>query len=271
MASSPTSSCPSGLPRRHLFGLDFVEASGEEALVEHLLAVPERGVAPGCEPVLVTPNVDQLVKLERNADEVAVALVRRAGWVLPDGQPIVWAARLLGEPLGARLAGSTIVHLLWPRIVEQGLGALVIASSDDIAARISADHPGAVALVAPRLRLDEPATFDEFVDRCLEAVAGRATAFVFVTVGFPRQERLIRQLLDQWPADVRPPLFCAIGASFEMHYGLKKRAPQWMQRAGLEWFFRFIQEPRRLFRRYFIDDVAFVPIVWREWRERRRG
>ena len=56
-----------------------------------------------------------------------------------------------------------------------------------------------------------------------------------------------------------------------MLLGLKKQAPRWVQRAGLEWFFRFVQEPRRLFRRYFIDDVAFFPLVWREWRRVRRA
>jgi N-acetylglucosaminyldiphosphoundecaprenol N-acetyl-beta-D-mannosaminyltransferase len=92
-----------------------------------------------------------------------------------------------------------------------------------------------------------------------------------VTLGYPRRERLIRVMIDRWPAGVPYPLFAAVGASFEMLFGLKKQAPLWVRRAGLEWFFRFVQEPRRLFRRYFIDDMAFFPLVWREWRRTRRS
>lgn len=259
------------LARRRLFGLDFLDAPDTASVVELVLGYDRAHPDDGLLPVLVTPNVDQLVKVDAGADPVATEVVRTARYVIADGQPIVWASRLLGAPLATRLAGSMMLIDLWPRLIADGAPVLVVASSDEIAELVRRDHPGAVAIVAPQLRVDDPATFTDFADRCIAAIDPAATAHVFVTLGFPRRERLIRVMIDRWPAGVPHPLFAAVGASFEMLYGLKKRAPRWMQRAGLEWFFRFLQEPRRLFRRYFIDDIAFFPLVWREWRRTRRG
>jgi len=259
------------LARRRLFGLDFLDAPDTASVVELLLGYDRAPSDDGLLPVLVTPNVDQLVKVDAGSDPVATEVVRTARYVIADGQPIVWASRLLGAPLATRLAGSMLLIDLWPRLIAGGTPVLVVASSDEIADLVRRDHPGAVVVVAPQLRVDDPATFIDFADRCIAAIDPVATVHVFVTLGYPRRERLIRVLIDQWPAEAPYPLFSAVGASFEMLYGLKKRAPRWMQRAGLEWFFRFLQEPRRLFRRYFVDDMAFFPLVWREWRRTRRA
>jgi len=258
------------LARRRLFGLDFLDAPDIASVVELLLGHDRTPADDGLLPLLVTPNVDHLVRLDAGSDLVATELIRTAQYVIADGQPVVWASRLLGAPLATRLAGSMLLIEMWPRLIADGAPVLVIASNEAIAERVRRDHPGAVAVVAPQLRVDDPATFTDFADQCIAAIDPAATDYVFVTISFPRQEHLIRALVDRWPPGVPHPLFAAIGASFEMLYGMKKRAPRWMQRVGLEWFFRFIQEPRRLFRRYFIDDMAFFSLVWREWRRTRR-
>lgn len=259
------------LARRRLFGLDFVDAPDIASAAELVLGYDRSPADDGLLPVLVTPNVDQLVKVDAGSDPVAAELVRTARYVFADGQPIVWASRLLGAPLTTRLAGSVLIGELWPRLIADGVPVLVIASSDEIADLVRQSHPGAVAVVAPQLRVDDPGAVDDFAARCIAAIDPATTAHVFVTLGYPRRERLIRVMIDRWPAGVPYPLFAAVGASFEMLFGLKKQAPLWVRRAGLEWFFRFVQEPRRLFRRYFIDDMAFFPLVWREWRRTRRS
>ena len=68
---------------------------------------------------------------------------------------------------------------------------------------------------------------------------------------------------------MRVPFAMGVGGTFDVAAGKVRRAPRWMQRSGLEWFFRFLQEPRRMVRRYFIDDMAFLPMLWREWRTPR--
>lgn len=258
--------------RVRLFGLDFVDAPHIDVIADALCApvVPEMAGSGETVPVVITPNVDQLVKRDRMVDHIAARLVEQAEFVLADGQPIVWASRLLRRPLQSRLPGSSLIAALWPRLVETERRALVVASSPVMAQRIRLEGPTLHAIEAPVLDLGRRHDFDEFVSSCVAAALDVEAEFVFVTLGYPKQCNIIDGMLRQWPAGRTLPRFLAIGAAFDMHYGMVRRAPDFVQRIGLEWLFRFIQEPRRLFRRYFVDDVAFAPMVIRELRNARR-
>ena len=83
---------------------------------------------------------------------------------------------------------------------------------------------------------------------------------LFVAISSPKKE----QFLGLYQAEMRIPFAMGVGGSFDVAIGRVKRAPAWMQMAGLEWFFRFLQEPRRMFRRYFIDDMAFLWLLIKE-------
>jgi N-acetylglucosaminyldiphosphoundecaprenol N-acetyl-beta-D-mannosaminyltransferase len=255
------------LQHQHLFGLDFVDETSLVPVIDALMCGDIQSPEDDRVPVVVTPNVDQLVHLDRQTDPVSSELIRSAAMVLPDGQPVVWASRWLGRPLRARLAGSTLVHEMWPRVVAEGARSVVIASSERVAALVDAEGSHCHAIVAPMIRLDDRSGLDAFVDMCATLIDEVDAEFVFVTLGYPKQFHIIAGLLDRLPAS--PTTFFAIGASFDMHYGLVRRAPQWVQRIGMEWAFRLLQEPRRLFRRYLIDDPSFFRIVSREQRRLR--
>lgn len=261
----------SELRRRSIFGFRFIDVADVGSVVDALLARQGADTAiPDAVPLVCTPNVDLLVHLERNDSPSATAVARRATYVLADGQPVVWASRLLGEPLPARLAGSTLLAELWPRIVAEERPVLVIAANERVATFIRADHPGAVVMVAPMLSRENHAMVAEFAADCTRACDATLPEFVFEAVGYPTQYLLVGALALRWADELEPPVHFAIGASFDMYYGLRRRSPQWVQDLGMEWFFRFVQEPRRLFRRYFIDDVAFVGVIWREYRRTGR-
>lgn len=263
---------PDGLDRRHLFGLDFVDAPDNERVIDALLAEPRAALPAGCLPVVVTPNVDHLVRLDRGDDPVANSVAAAAAIVLPDGQPIVWSSRWFGAPLTARLPGSALVAELWPRLIELDRRCLVVATTQQIAAGAAAGGTTIDTIVAPRLDLADRPAFEEFIDRCHEMVARLHPEFVFVTLGFPKQCNVIAGLIERGrDGSATPPWFLAVGASFEMMFGDVRRAPAWMQRIGMEWCYRFLREPRRLFRRYFIDDVAFIGLLRRERRRRHRA
>lgn len=264
MRSTPAGSA---LSRRRVFGLAFVDASGPAEVAEALLAERPHVRAPGMLPVLVTPNVDHLVRLDRRVDPDAAAVVDSARFVLPDGQPVVWASRLLGRPLRARLAGSEVVAELWPRLIAAGVPVAVIASDEALAAALRAQHPAVVAIVAPWIDRRDPEAFGRFADECVTAATG--SELVFVTIGFPQSERLIGELVRRWPADVPVPLCCAVGSSFAVLLGQRRRVPRWAARAGLEWAVRLVDEPRRLAGRYARDAVLFPTLVWRERRSAR--
>ena len=264
----------SELRRRAVFGFRFIDAPHVGLVVDALLErrCADTEVADAA-PVVFTPNVDILVHLDRNDSPRARSLAHRAAYVLADGQPVVWASKLLGEPLQTRLAGSTLVAQLWPRIAAEGRTVLVVAPSDTVAVLVRADHPAACVVVAPMLPAHDDAALDAFAKECVAACGEIVPEFTFVALGYPKLYVLIDELVALWADAPQPPVHLAIGASFEMYYGLRQRSPEWVQRIGMEWFFRFLQEPRRLFRRYFVDDVAFARIVWdaRRAKARRRG
>ncbi len=262
-----TSRPGSVLSRRRVFGLAFVDAADPADVAEALLAERPEPRHAGHLPVMVTPNVDHLVRLARRVDTDAAAVVDGARFVLPDGQPVVWASRLLGRPLRSRLAGSEVVAALWPRLVARQVPVAVVASDDGIAVALRGQHPGARVLVAPWLDRDDAEAFGRFADRCVEVALG--TEFLFVAIGFPRSERLIGELLRRWPAGAPVPLCCAVGSSFSLLLGHRRRTPRWVSRLGLEWFVRLVEEPRRLVGRYASDAIGFPPLVWREYRSAR--
>ncbi len=255
------------LRRTPMFGLRFVNAPDLEPVVDAIMTTPARD--DDVVPALLTPNVDIVVHLDRAPGSVEAEMFRRAQYCLPDGAPLVWVSRWLSEPLGARLPGSGLFEALWPRVASERVPCVVVASSDDIAERLKREHPEADVVIPPMFDADDDSALTEIAEQILAAAAGVEPRLVLVGIGNPKDARIIANLLDRWPADLGPkPLCLGLGGSFAMYLGLKRRAPGWVQRIGMEWFFRFAQEPRRLFHRYFVQDMAFIAIVWRAWRAR---
>jgi N-acetylglucosaminyldiphosphoundecaprenol N-acetyl-beta-D-mannosaminyltransferase len=99
-----------------------------------------------------------------------------------------------------------------------------------------------------------------------EQVRASGADLLFVAIGSPRKE----QFLGRWQETMRIPFAMGVGGTFDVAIGRVKRAPRWMQRAGLEWFYRFLQEPRRMFHRYFIEDMAFIWLLLKEMAHTRK-
>ena len=254
---------------QEVFGFEFVDDRDVSATVDRILGPqPDDGRLP----VAVTPNVDDIVQLHEPEHAALLSTLRRSRYVLPDGQPIVWASRLLGRPLTARLPGSTLVPPLWRRAAAERLPVVVLVSSEDIAGRLRAEHPDVRGIVPPFFDAGDTAVIDELIAQLVDDVIDTGARLVFFGINFPKQQRVALGLLDRLAAldDAPAPVLLLIGGSFNMYFGVTPRAPEWMQRWGLEWLYRFILEPRRLFRRYFVTDVKFLPIALRELRQHRR-
>jgi len=259
-----------GLERQRLFGLTLVNAEAEQDVVESLMQTTPRW-HPDVDPVVATPNVDILVQLNAHPSSDAANQFRRAQYVLPDGMPLVAVAPLLGARLKGRLAGSTLFSLLWPQLEAANTPVLAVCSSAEIGRLLArkTDNEFAHYLVAPMLDVANPQQLSEFVDLVVAGALRANAKFVILGIGHPKDATIIRAVLQRWPRDHALPMFLALGGSLGMYVGLQRRAPRWVQRVGMEWFFRFVQEPRRLFRRYFVQDMAFWGIVRREMRTAR--
>ena len=249
-------------PQRPLFGFDFEHGGDLSAIVERVL-----GPQPVDNrlPFVVTPNVDYIVRLrEPGLADLAEALPR-ARYVLPDGQPIVWTSRIVKPKLKSRLPGSSMFPVIWKRIVADQRRAMIIASTEATAAQLRQELPDVGVVVPPVFDAAEPMQLGAVVRSCLDVIETTRPEFIFFGISFPKQQRVALALEAELRRRNEPmPIFLLLGGSFEMYLGTTPRAPGWMQRVGLEWFFRFLMEPKRLFRRYFVTDTRFALLLVRE-------
>jgi len=212
-------------------------------------------LAEGRGGVVVTPNLDHLRQYA--AEPEVRDLYSRAHLVLADGMPIVWACRLAGTPLPERVAGSDLIWSLSAACARAGRSVFLLGGNPgaaDDAARVLAERfPGlrVAGTLCPPMGFDaDPAG----MDAVRRALAESAPDVVFVGVSFPRSGRVSHDLHRDLPG----AWFLGLGVSFSFVSGEIQRAPGLVQRLGLEWVFRLIQEPRRLFARYILHGLPFA-------------
>ncbi len=261
-------STPERAPRIDVGGVLMDPATEGE-----VLAAVERGWRLGRGGLIVTPNVD-IWRLTRS-DPEAATLVRAAAIVVADGQPLVWASRLAGTPLPERVTGSGLVESMAALCASTRRSLYVVGGGSDDTARRAIDAlqercPGlhVVGGVVPPFGFEQdPALVEPIVQ---EIVSSRAD-LVMVGLGFPKQERLSTLLLERMPAT----WFLCCGGGVAMAGGLRKRPSELVQRLGLEWAARLLQEPRRLARRYLLEDLPAAMVLMgkslqQRWRRRTR-
>jgi N-acetylglucosaminyldiphosphoundecaprenol N-acetyl-beta-D-mannosaminyltransferase len=240
-----------------LFGLRFLAADLDGA-AEAIAGA----VAAGARGYVVTPNVDHVVRLRRDA--AFRRAYEGAAFVVADGMPLVWASRLLGRPLKGRVTGADLLPALCAVAAARGYSVFLLGGGDGVAPRAAA------ALLArfPGLRIagthTPPPGFGDApgpVEAALDAVARARPDILFVGLGAPKQELWVHAHWDRIAATVA----VCCGAAIDFAAGARSRAPGWVQHAGVEWLWRLLHEPKRLWRRYLVDDVAFLGIFLREW------
>jgi N-acetylglucosaminyldiphosphoundecaprenol N-acetyl-beta-D-mannosaminyltransferase len=242
-----------------LLGLDFadLDASAATALIAQQPAdAPFR--------YIVTPNADHLVRLARHPELHAVYA---GAWLrLLDSRVVARAARLLGLTTPQVAPGSDLTALLLAGHLKPGERVTIVGVRPAwLAALARRYHLDAVAHYDPPMGFEtNPATF-----RAATAfVLAHGARFTFLAVGSPRQELLAAAIAATGQA--RGIGLC-VGASLDFLSGAIPRAPEWMQRSGMEWVYRLASDPRRLARRYLLDDLAVFALLVRERRAAQVG
>lgn len=210
---------------------------------------------------VLTPNVDHIVKLRKDKDFHNA--YKNATWVFADGMPLVWSSKLLGIKLVEKVSGSDLFPKLCKLASERNhtvffLGALPGVA--DKAKNILVDkYPNlqVVGSYSPPFGFE---TDQEQNNKIITLINSVKPDILFVGVGAPKQEKWIYNNLNLLETNIA----LGIGASFDFIAGHISRAPIWMQKSGLEWFYRFLQEPNRMFKRYFIEDSIFLFIFFKE-------
>jgi len=254
--------CPAA-PACRLFGTGIHALTMSQAVLEILQWIDR---PTGKCRYVVTPNLDHIVLLQHH-----VALRQAYGdaaLVLADGWPIVFASRLLGRPLPERVAGSDLVPALFS--TQRSLRVFLLGAAPGVAELAAEKIHGrwpSVSVVdtySPPLGFENLPEENEFI---LERLGQARPDLLVVGLGAPKQEMWVHAHLPRISASAA----LCVGATIDFLAGHRRRAPRWMQRVGLEWFYRMIKEPRRLAGRYAYDACVFPRLLWKELHAGRKS
>lgn len=194
--------------------------------------------------------------MEAQRDPELLAIHNASGLTTPDGMPMVWAGRWAGASWMGRVYGPELMLLVLERAAERGWKSFLYGGNDGVpelvAARLTERFPTLkiVGTYSPPFRPLTSAEEDEVVAR----INASGADLVWVGLSTPKQERWMAAHARRLDA----PMLAGVGAAFDFHAGLVPQAPAWMQKRGLEWFYRLTKEPRRLWKRYLRNNPAFL-------------
>ncbi len=245
-----TSPSRAGIRIGHVW-IDAITLAGTLDRIDQLVEAGQGGS-------VFTPNVDHIVNVERSAELRAVYAT--ASLSVVDGQPVVWASRLLGAPLPEKVSGSDLVPALLERAAQKRYRVYLLGGAPGVAEEagtlLRSRGVEVVGVDGSRVALSpKPGEDDPIVDR----IAAARPDLVLVALGNPKQELFIHRCQERLGAAV----CLAVGGALDFITGRVPRAPRWMQFSGLEWLYRLAKEPRRLARRYLVNDPGFVLVLAR--------
>jgi N-acetylglucosaminyldiphosphoundecaprenol N-acetyl-beta-D-mannosaminyltransferase len=215
---------------------------------------------------LVTMNLDHLRRFEQSREYAA--RVRQASLRIADGMPLIWASYLQGTPLPERVTGSDLIWSLTQGAAACGRSIFLLGGTPQAslgtASILQEQFPGLklAGAYCPDSGFEQrPTELEQLTRAVLEAQPD----IVYVALGSPRQDELIAALRSQ----LSHTWWLGMGISFSFVTGEVRRAPRWMQRVGLEWLHRLIQEPHRLYKRYLVQGIPFALILFADALRRR--
>ena len=223
---------------------DSVTTAETSDWATQLIKLGERGY-------ICTVNVAILMMM--STDSQLQRFVEKASLVVADGQPIVWASRLLSQALPERVTGIDLIDSLAVRAEKEQFRIYLLGATQEVittaAANLKSRYP----------KLDICGFDDGYfsaaeTSKRVQAIRQSGAQILIVGMGVPRQEVFLE---ENW-SDLGVNLAIGVGGSFDVIAGKKKRAPLWMQTAGLEWLYRLIQEPQRLWKRYLVTNLQFI-------------
>ena len=220
----------------------------------------DKMIAEDKKSYIVPINVDVIMKTEK--DNYLKKIIDNADIVLVDGKPLVWISKWHKNPVKGKISGSDLVPLLCKHSAKRGYSIFIIGGREGIAEKAKANleqsYPeiNIIETYAPPFGFEKKR---EERDKINEIIKAAHPDILIVCLGCPKQEKWIYENYQKYQAKVS---ICA-GATVDFLAGNISRSPRWMSEYGLEWFYRFLQEPKRMFRRYFVDDIKIVRLIWK--------
>ena len=245
-----TTPAPGRFQVRRLFGIPFCDVTYDE-----VTACVDDMIARRTPAFIATPNVDHVCRFQR--DDAFRNAYEHARLVLCDGMPIIWMSKLLRQPLRQKLSGSDLIYWLSGHAAKRGYSVYFFGAQEGVAEeaakRLRERFPAlrVAGIQSPPFGFHENPEANAAATR---PVRESGADIVFIALGSPKQEIWMHANVDSCNC----PVMIGVGASFDFVSGRVRRAPRWMQMSGTEWIWRVCQEPRRLWRRYLVEDSLFI-------------
>lgn len=245
----------------NLFGLDIIAWSLDEA-IEQLSEISKERESK----IFFSPNVDVLVLIDTNREFREAYL--HANYILADGMPLVWFSRLVRKPLPERVTGADLFPGLCAVAAQKNLRVFLLGGASNVtpmaAKNLCHKFPGLqiVGVETPPLGFERDGWWNEHL---VTSINQASPDLLFVGLGAPKQEVWIARHSQE----LKVGLILGIGGAFDLEAGVFPRAPEWMRASGLEWVWRLLKEPKRLWKRYLVRDLRFFKILFQEWKKQR--
>lgn len=243
---------------QHIPKINILNTTIHNLSMKETLALVSQAISVKQQLHHVVVNAGKIVAMQK--DEALRKSVNESDLINADGQAVVWAAKILGKPLKERVAGIDLFENLVQMAHQQNHKIFLLGAKEEVVQKVSEIYQekfNSNLIAGYRngyfTREDEP--------QVAQQIAASGAQMLFVAITSPIKENFLynhRELLK----DV--PFIMGVGGSFDVISGLTKRAPVWMQNAGLEWFYRFLQEPKRMWKRYLIGNSTFIWLVLKE-------
>lgn len=238
--------------------INFLNTYVDNLTAEEAKLIADSFIREGSPHYIVTPNTDIIVKMQNDIELKSIC--DHANLILTDGMFLVKIAAFFKNPIKERVSMTDFVWNIFDLAVERGYKVFLFGGKEDALNKAAYN----ISVKLPRLNIVDtyspPFGFEHNI-RQLEAANKRiknsGADILIVFLGCPKQEKFIYKNKDIY----KVPLSITMGGCVDFIAGNVKRAPLWMQHIGLEWFYRFLQEPRRLFKRYFIDDIRIFKLA----------
>ncbi len=237
--------------------IKFLNTHIDNLTMEEAVREAKRLILEKKNSYVVTPNVDHIVKIEH--DGLFRDIYEEADLVLTDGKPLIWMSRWMGTPIKEKISGSDYFPEVCRMAAMEGFSIFLLGAAEGVAKKAAVNlmkkykNLKIAGVYSPSYAFENDA---KEIAHIIEKINESKADILCIGLGTPKQEKFYHQYKEQ----LQVPLTLHIGATIDFEAGVVKRAPKWISYVGLEWFYRLLKEPRRLYRRYLLEDVEIFPI-----------
>lgn len=238
--------------------MKFMNTEIDNLTMQETLQVIDELIHENKNAYVVTPNVDHIVQLETN--EELQAVYKNASLILTDGKPLLWIAKWYGTPIKEKISGSDLFPLLCDMAAKKDYKMFFLGAGEGVAAKaaenLTKKYKGlkVVGTYSPPFGFEKDSVE---MEKIKDMIKKSEPEILIVGLGCPKQEKFMYHHCKE----LGVPISFGLGASFDFEAGNIKRAPKWMANHGLEWLFRITQDPKRMAKRYLVDDRKILGLM----------